>query len=148
VPDPIAMRLDLDNGRALSHRAGAQLGPSDIHRDPTVALERSVRPTQVLDHLRPGGRVVMGAVDAHAIHPRGDEVANQHIVRSGLAGHRHHDADGSSLRRWTEQRVAVCSEQHFARLFRQRRRVERAIPREAFERVQDPQHRFEAVAHV
>ena len=66
---------------------------------------------EIADHAAPGFRMVMGAVDAHAIHTVANQVAHQLIVRGRVRGHGDHDADLSAGRRGTQQGLGVGLQQ-------------------------------------
>jgi hypothetical protein len=66
---------------------------------------------EIADHPNPRFRMVMGAVDAHAIHAVPDEVAYELIVRCSVRGHGHHDSDSSAWRRGTEEGVGIGFQQ-------------------------------------
>jgi hypothetical protein len=62
----IALWLDFDDRRSRLEQPRAQFGTREIHSNFARATQYSVRASQVLDHLCPGGLVVVCAVDSHA----------------------------------------------------------------------------------
>jgi hypothetical protein len=103
----IAPRAAFDDGRPGLDRASAKFGPGDVHEDAAIASGFFAGFLKITDHPQPGFGIVMGAVDAHAIHAVADEVANELVVGGGVGGHSDHDADFASGRRRTEQGISV-----------------------------------------
>jgi hypothetical protein len=60
---------------------------------------------EIADHAEPCFWIVMGAVDAHAIHAVPYEVAYKLIVRGRVRGHGNHDPDLSA--RWSRTEKGI-----------------------------------------
>lgn len=69
------------------------------------------RAVEIADHVEPDARVVVGAVDAHAVHSIAKERADEIVVGGGIGGHGDHDADAAVSMGWSEQHLSVLREQ-------------------------------------
>jgi hypothetical protein len=65
----------------------------------------------VLDHAQPRRSVIMGAIDAHAVHALLKQVLNKKVVFRSLARHGDHDPDSAPTGRGPKQGVGVFGEQ-------------------------------------
>ena len=68
-------------------------------------------PLQVLDHPQPRRGIIMGAIDAHAVHALLEQVMNEQVIVRGLARHGDHDADPAPAGCRTQQGFGVFGEQ-------------------------------------
>ncbi len=110
-PIRIALGTNLDHRRTGLQRAGAQLGAAEIHRHEARPAERTAGSSKMLDHPGPHVRVVMGAVDPHAVHAVANELVHEGVVASGFRRHRDHDAHAAIGRGRPEQRLRMRFEE-------------------------------------
>ena len=91
--------------------SGAQLRTAEVRLDGALAPDDLLGTPQVGRHLPPCRRVVVGAIDAHEVHARPQQVLDEpHVLGSG-ARHGHHDADQAIARCRTEQSSRVIPQQ-------------------------------------
>jgi hypothetical protein len=57
-------------------RAGAQLGAAQVGLDFAFTPQFALRPAEVVGHCRPNHRTIMSAVDAHYVHPGGEQITH------------------------------------------------------------------------
>jgi hypothetical protein len=130
APIHIALGPALDHRRPWLDWASSQFGAGDIHENPAIAPGFFASLSEVADHTQPDLRIIVRAVDAHAVHAVLYKVANQFVISSGIRVHGDHDAH-FSFRRWRpKQRISVRFEElsSFAKLHgRLRRGRERAV---------------------
>ena len=130
APIHIAFRPALDHRRPWLDWTSSQFGAGDIHENPAIAPGFFASLSEVADHTPPDLRLIVRAVDAHAVHAVLYKVANQFVISSGIRVHGDHDAH-FSFRRWRpKQRVSVRFEElsSFAKLHgRLRRGRERTV---------------------
>ena len=86
-------------------------GPAEIHLHGAWPADFQAGPLQVLDHQHPRRFVVVGAIDAHAVHAALQELADEGVVTGRLTGHRDHDPDRPGRGWRTEQRGSVPGQQ-------------------------------------
>ena len=103
----VARRLPAEDARPGRERAGAQLGAGEVHLNAAGPADLGLRLPQVGDHAGPCGLVVVGAVDAHAVHAAGEQGADEGRVVGGLGRQGDHDADGAAPGAGTEERGGV-----------------------------------------
>jgi hypothetical protein len=65
----------------------------------------------MLNHPQPGRGVVMGAIDAHAVHALQDQVVNKEVIISSLTRHCDHDPDAPSRGPGSQQGFGVFGQQ-------------------------------------
>ena len=109
--EAIPHRLHLEDGRARLDLAGPDLRSAKVHLHGAWPADLQAGPLQVLDHLHPRRVVVVGAIDAHAVHAALQELADEGVVAGRLTGHRDHDPDRPARGRRTEQRGGVPGQQ-------------------------------------
>jgi len=144
----IALRAHLPHLRPRRHRPGAQLRPGQVHQHLAAPLERLLSASQVFDHAQPGARLVVGAVDAHAVHAAGQEVVHQLVVEGRLARHGHHDAHVAADRGGAEQGLGMTVQKLGAGLEAERCRPGGQRRLAACEPVQHAQHGVDAGQHM
>lgn len=96
---------------ARPNRARAELGTRQIGLHAAAAPDDPLRTAQVFNHREPGIRTVVGAVDAHDIHPGDEEILDQLRIRRGFARHGHHDANEAVAGLGTQKRAGVIPKQ-------------------------------------
>ena len=89
----VAPRAPLEHLRLGRERPRTELGSGKVHEDTALPSERGACRSQMGNHRRPGLWTVVGAVDAHAVHATGQQLADHRRVRRRLARHRHQDAN-------------------------------------------------------
>ncbi len=110
APRSIAGRMDREYGRGMDRRR-TQLGPRKIHVDPTWSTQRRTGLSHLLDHAIPHDRVIMGAIDASAVHSRTDHRTDQLTIFGRTRRQRYHDVNTRAVAMCPEQMLRVAAEQ-------------------------------------
>jgi len=111
APAGVAQWLPARHRRSCRDRTSAQFGSAEVHQNAAVALQFALGGTQVHDHPLPRLGIVVGAVDAHAVHAVAQELEHQTRVARGFARHGHHDATGTVWRWIAEQSSGAIAQQ-------------------------------------
>ncbi len=104
-------------GTALYDRGARLDGPRpklrawEIHEDLARVSSLLARALQILDHAEPKFGIVVRAIDAHAVHPGLDKLANGLVIRRCLGTHGYHDSNGAPGRRRPEERFGMFFKQ-------------------------------------
>ncbi len=105
-----------EHGRRGGQALSPQLGAGQVHAHPAGLAQLLLGVPQVGNHPAPGRRVVVGTVDAQAVHAFAQQLAHQLVVGGGLTGHSHHNAAAMVCRGRTQAGVAVLGQQAGATL--------------------------------
>ena len=120
--DPVAARKA--GLRRRLHPEDAALRAGDVHQHPAGTLEPRRRLAHVFDHLPPDLGVVVGAVDARAVHAGGHQIVDKLGFRSRFRRQgRHHPGVRTAPPRPPEQPVRLRLQFRRARYRRRRRGV-------------------------
>ncbi len=113
--------------RRRLHSKDAALRAGDIHQHPAGTLVTRRGLSHMFDHLRPGLRIVMGAIDARAIHASGHQSVDQFGFRRRFGRQRrHHAGSRAAVLPFAEQPVGLRLQFRRARHRQSRRRIGRA----------------------
>ena len=102
---------DLDHGRTRFDRTGADLGTGQVHQHVALPAHRLLGPPHVIEHPGPRSLVVVGAVDAHAVHAVLDQAMDQRVVVCGFAWQGHHNGHATFGGNRAEQRSGMRIQQ-------------------------------------
>jgi len=105
---PSNVRVSTMHGIAY---AGAQLRAGQVDYDPAWSPQRPLGLPQVLDHAQPRRGVIMGAIDAHAVHALLEQVLHEKIVFRSLARHGDHNPNSTPFGRGSKQGFSMFGEQ-------------------------------------
>lgn len=96
-------------GRRESHGiARPELGIGKIHQDAAGASGLLARSLEATNHAEPDIRIVVRAINAHAIHAALGEIADEFVIRGGVG---RHDANRAAGRRRTKGSFRLLFEQ-------------------------------------
>ena len=77
MPKRISPRTPFDNLRPRINGTGPQLRAGKIHQDAAFSAKRLLCLSPMFNHALPYGRIVMSAIDSHAVHAVGQQLLNQ-----------------------------------------------------------------------